>query len=126
MPEQRVVLERLYEAELDHLHELKEKYHAHLDRSVTEMPPEAEKLLADWLFHGLTVSDEYQHPAHLPVGAGDGVPHARPFPQAGRRVCPRAWKKSFARNSRRRKTSTSPCWRRRWARSDRRRQRVAL
>jgi ABC-type cobalamin transport system ATPase subunit len=31
-PEQRAVLERLYEAELDHLHELEEKYHAHLDR----------------------------------------------------------------------------------------------
>jgi hypothetical protein len=28
------VLERLYEAELDHLHELEEKYHAHLDSEV--------------------------------------------------------------------------------------------
>jgi rubrerythrin len=53
-----VVLERLYEAELDHLHELTEKYHAHLDASVTQMPPDAEKLLADWLFRDLAVSDD--------------------------------------------------------------------
>jgi len=57
-PQHRLVLERLYEAELDHLHELSEKYHAHLDASVTEMPPDAEKLLSDWLFRDLAVSDE--------------------------------------------------------------------
>jgi rubrerythrin len=57
-PEHRVVLERLYEAELDHLHELEEKYHAHLDRSVTDLTPEAEKLLSNWLFEGLDVSDD--------------------------------------------------------------------
>ena len=57
-PEHRLVLERLYEAELDHLHELSEKYHAHLDASVTDMSPEAEKLLSGWLFRDLTVSDD--------------------------------------------------------------------
>jgi len=57
-PQHLVVLERLYEAELDHLHELSEKYHAHLDASVTRMPPDAEKLLSDWLFHDLAVSDD--------------------------------------------------------------------
>lgn len=56
-PEHRLVLERLYEAELDHLHELSEKYHAHLDPTVTAMSPNSEKLLADWLFRDLDVSD---------------------------------------------------------------------
>ena len=57
-PRHRLVLERLYEAELDHLHELSEKYHAHLDASVMEMSPDAEKLLAGWLFRDLAVSDD--------------------------------------------------------------------
>ena len=52
-PEQRAVLERLYEAELDHLHELEEKYHAHLDRETVELSADADKLLANWLFHGI-------------------------------------------------------------------------
>jgi rubrerythrin len=54
-PLRRQVLERLYEAELDHLHELEEKYHAHLDRAVIDLAPSAEKLLSDWLFRGLPV-----------------------------------------------------------------------
>lgn len=57
-PEHRVVLERLYEAELDHLHELSEKYHAHLDAAVTDISPDAEKLLSGWLFRDLNVSDD--------------------------------------------------------------------
>ena len=44
-PEQRAVLERLFEAELDHLHELEEKYHAHLDRDVVELSQDEDKLL---------------------------------------------------------------------------------
>lgn len=54
-PEQRAVLEQLFEAELDHLHELEEKYHAHLDREVVELSPTGEALLSNWLFHGLRV-----------------------------------------------------------------------
>ena len=54
-PEQRAVLERLYEAELDHLHELEEKYHAHLDREVVELSADREKLLSNWLFQGIRV-----------------------------------------------------------------------
>jgi glutamate synthase (NADPH/NADH) small chain len=54
-PEQRAVLEQLFEAELDHLHELEEKYHAHLDREVVELSPTGEALLSNWLFHGLKV-----------------------------------------------------------------------
>jgi len=51
--DQRAVLERLYEAELDHLHELEEKYHAHLDREVVELSSDEQALLSNWLFRGL-------------------------------------------------------------------------
>ena len=54
-PEQRAVLERMYEAELDHLHELEEKYHAHLDRNVVELSANEDALLANWLFQGISV-----------------------------------------------------------------------
>lgn len=54
-PEQRAILDRLYEAELDHLHELEEKYHAHLDREVVELSSQEEKRLSNWLFRGLNV-----------------------------------------------------------------------
>jgi len=57
-PEQRAVLERLYEAELDHLHELEEKYHAHLDREVVELSKDEDKLLSNWLFQGIHVTAE--------------------------------------------------------------------
>lgn len=57
-PEQRAVLERLYEAELDHLHELEEKYHAHLDREVVELSSNEQTLLANWLFRGIRVTAE--------------------------------------------------------------------
>jgi glutamate synthase (NADPH) small chain len=56
-PEQRAVLERLYEAELDHLHELEEKYHAHLDREVVELSSGEQHLLASWLFRGIQMNE---------------------------------------------------------------------
>jgi rubrerythrin len=56
--EQRAVLERLYEAELDHLHELEEKYHAHLDREVVELSSNEQNLLSHWLFKGIHLSGE--------------------------------------------------------------------
>jgi len=52
------VLERLYEAELDHLHELEEKYHAHLDRETVELSADQQRLLAHWLFHGIEVNEK--------------------------------------------------------------------
>jgi rubrerythrin len=55
-PEQRAVLERLYEAELDHLHELDEKYHAHLDREVVELSADEQNLLSNSLFRGIHVT----------------------------------------------------------------------
>jgi len=57
-PEQRSLLERLYEAELDHLHELEEKYHAHLDREVVELSGNEQALLDNWLFRGIHVTEE--------------------------------------------------------------------
>jgi rubrerythrin len=57
-PEQRAVLERLFEAELDHLHELEEKYHAHLDRSVVELSNDENAVLSNWLFRGIQLSSE--------------------------------------------------------------------
>jgi len=57
-PEHRAVLERLYEAELDHLHELEEKYHAHLDREVVELSGNEQALLDNWLFRGIHVTEE--------------------------------------------------------------------
>jgi len=57
-PAQRMVLEHLFEAELDHLHELEEKYHAHLDASVVDLSPSAEKLLNDSLFSGISFNDD--------------------------------------------------------------------
>jgi len=57
-PEQRAVLERLYEAELDHLHELEEKYHAHLDRETVELSADHDKLLANWLFQGIKLDEQ--------------------------------------------------------------------
>jgi rubrerythrin len=56
--EQKAVLERLYEAELDHLHELEEKYHAHLDRETVELSADQKKLLANWLFQGIRLNED--------------------------------------------------------------------
>jgi rubrerythrin len=55
-PEQRAVLERLYEAELDHLHELEEKYHAHLERDAVELSGDQVRLLSTWLFRGIQLT----------------------------------------------------------------------
>ena len=57
-PAQRAVLERLYEAELDHLHELEEKYHAHLDREVVELSADEQDLLSRWLFRGIHLTED--------------------------------------------------------------------
>src|SRR5690242_15824406 len=56
--DQRAVLERLYEAELDHLHELEAKYHAHLDRSVVELSADEQNLLSNSLFRGIHLTEK--------------------------------------------------------------------
>jgi len=57
-PVRRQLLERLYEAELDHLHELEEKYHAHLDRAVLDLSPSEEMLLGEWLFRDIPAAED--------------------------------------------------------------------
>jgi rubrerythrin len=57
-PQVRQVLEQLYESELDHLHELEAKYHAHLDPAVIDLNAGAEKLLAEWLFQNVRLGDD--------------------------------------------------------------------
>jgi glutamate synthase (NADPH) small chain len=57
-PQVRQVLEQLYESELDHLHELEAKYHAHLDPAVIDLSADAEKLLAGWLFRDINLGDD--------------------------------------------------------------------
>jgi rubrerythrin len=56
-PTVRAVLERMFEMELDHVHELEERYHAHLDPRVLDLNPSAEKLLSDWLFRDIRLDD---------------------------------------------------------------------
>jgi rubrerythrin len=57
-PQVRQVLENLYEAELDHLHELEAKYHAHLDPAVIDLSENEEKLLSEWLFRDVRLGDD--------------------------------------------------------------------
>jgi len=57
-PERRLVLEHFYEAGLEHLYELEEKYHAHLDREMVEFASDEEKLLSDWPFQGIRVKED--------------------------------------------------------------------
>jgi hypothetical protein len=96
-PDQRAVLERLYEAELDHLHELEEKYHAHLDREVVELSADENKLLSKWLFRGIGLTPE------------SGVKDLYQVALEMERRTRDHW--------RRRKTSTWPCWKASWKES---------
>jgi rubrerythrin len=57
-PAQRAVLERMFEAELDHLHELEEKYHAHLEREAVELSENEEALLSNWLFQDIKFTED--------------------------------------------------------------------
>jgi glutamate synthase (NADPH) small chain len=57
-PQLRVIFEQLYQNEVDHLHLLEERYHAHLDRALINLEPDAEQLLAGWLFQGIDFNDQ--------------------------------------------------------------------
>jgi len=52
-PASRLVLDYMSQNELDHIHELSEKYHAHLDPDALNLSPAADALLADRIFQGL-------------------------------------------------------------------------
>ncbi len=56
-PQLRIVLEEMYRKEEDHLSELEEKYHVHLDPSLRQVPPEREKLIGGFIFAGIDFDD---------------------------------------------------------------------
>ena len=47
------VLEELYHKEEDHIEELEEKYHVHLDPAMLNLPAQKEKIASDWIFQGI-------------------------------------------------------------------------
>ena len=57
-PEQRSVLEHLYENGLDHLRELEERYHAHLDREMVDFFLDEAHVAANWPFRGFHVEPD--------------------------------------------------------------------
>ncbi len=52
------VLEELYHKEEDHLSELEEKYHLHLDRAILNPQKSAEGSLTRWLFEGIQFTND--------------------------------------------------------------------
>ena len=56
--EERVILDYMSQNELDHLHELEEKYHAHLDPEVLTLSPKIEELMASEMFAGIDFSGQ--------------------------------------------------------------------
>ena len=56
-PSLRAVFQELYQKEVDHLHTLQERYHAHLDDEVLNLRPDADTLLSAELFAGIDLED---------------------------------------------------------------------
>lgn len=54
----RAVFTSLYEKEQEHLQELEDKYHMHLDERVREPDEKAKALLSSWLFDGIEFKDD--------------------------------------------------------------------
>jgi len=59
--ELRAVLEELYHKEEDHLAELEEKYHIHLDPGLLNLPEKAEKHVSAWIFENIDFEDAEGH-----------------------------------------------------------------
>jgi glutamate synthase (NADPH/NADH) small chain len=55
------VLEEMYHKEEDHLAELENKYHVHLDPQTRHLPDRAEKLVSNWIFQGIDFQNEKGH-----------------------------------------------------------------
>ncbi len=55
------VLEEMYHKEQDHLDELEDKYHVHLDPQLLQLPDKADQLMSRWIFEGIDFSDEGRH-----------------------------------------------------------------
>ncbi|MBT8420603.1 MAG: hypothetical protein KJO08_07045 [Gammaproteobacteria bacterium] len=60
----RETIEDLYLKEKDHLDELEEKYHVHLDSELRLPTGEQNAVMADWLFEGMDFQAE-DHPARI-------------------------------------------------------------
>jgi rubrerythrin len=57
----RAVLEDLYHKEEDHLAELEEKYHLHLDPDLRLLPGKKGQIAADWIFQGIDFHNAEDH-----------------------------------------------------------------
>jgi rubrerythrin len=57
----RAVLEELYHKEEDHIAELQEKYHTHLDPRMMELPEESGQIISQWIFRGIDFEDAEGH-----------------------------------------------------------------
>ncbi len=57
----RAVLEELYHKEEDHLAELEEKYHLHLESDLRMLPDQKEKIISDWIFQGIDFGKAEEH-----------------------------------------------------------------
>jgi len=59
--ELREVLENMCGKEEDHLNELEEKYHVHLDPALRQPEHDRDKMFADWIFEGMDLQDAGDH-----------------------------------------------------------------
>jgi glutamate synthase (NADPH) small chain len=59
--ELRGVLEEMCKKEEDHLDELEEKYHVHLDPALREPGHDTDKMFGEWIFEGIDLSDAGEH-----------------------------------------------------------------
>jgi rubrerythrin len=57
----RGVLEELYQKEQDHLAELEQKYHVHLEPEVLTPAESTERLMSLWIFQGIDFTDPGEH-----------------------------------------------------------------
>jgi glutamate synthase (NADPH) small chain len=57
----RAVLEELYHKEEDHLAELEEKYHLHLDPDLRNLPEQNLKIASEWIFQGIDFKNAEAH-----------------------------------------------------------------
>jgi glutamate synthase (NADPH) small chain len=60
-PELKAVLDGLYHKEEDHLNELEEKYHLHLDPSLKKLSKQDENIACAWIFRGIDFSNGEGH-----------------------------------------------------------------
>jgi glutamate synthase (NADPH/NADH) small chain len=59
--ELRGVLEELYHKEEDHLEEIEQKYHVHLEPDLRNLKVDHEQMVSNWIFEGIDFTDATQH-----------------------------------------------------------------